>query len=353
MQKKNLIALATALLFITATANAQNVVTGIVKDADTGETLPGVNVYFSRTTIGDATDNKGFYKLTTTETGVYNLIFSYVGYKRAVIAVELSGSTSRTINASLTPRQFEMKELKVSDSNKEWQKNFAKFRDEFIGNTDFADETTIENPTIIDFSKKDDRLIATVPQPLVVTNRALGYKLHIELESFVWSEGADGYYKIYPSFQLLEPDNAEEGKKWRENREKVYNYSRRYFLKNLYHETMKGTDFTLLNPEVLIRYDRYDTQRLLASKPNLSPQLIKQMKGFKITVQPPKGLHINYVKYHNYKYTHRSVLIPNTKSKNFYIDSNGIMLDPLSLKFRGFLGNHRLANQLPYDYKSE
>jgi len=69
------------LIAITGSANAiqQNVVTGQVRDANTGESLPGVNIAIGGTMIGTVTDVDGRFSLTVDGADAV-LVFSYIGY---------------------------------------------------------------------------------------------------------------------------------------------------------------------------------------------------------------------------------------------------------------------------------
>ena len=83
-------------------------VKGIVKDATTNESLPGVNVLVKGTTIGTATNKNGKYQLSVpslTDT----LVFSYIGYKTEVVAI--NGKTQ--INVNLTPQTITGQQLVV------------------------------------------------------------------------------------------------------------------------------------------------------------------------------------------------------------------------------------------------
>src|SRR5690606_14110589 len=68
-------------LMWTNTLFAQQTVRGVVIDADTKETLPGVNVVVLGTTKGIATDLDGAFVLTLKE-GESVLQFSYLGYEK-------------------------------------------------------------------------------------------------------------------------------------------------------------------------------------------------------------------------------------------------------------------------------
>src|SRR5690606_39222414 len=57
-------------------ADADITVTGVVSDAETGQTLPGVNVIIKGTSQGTATDAEGRYSLVVPEDAV--LVFSSI-----------------------------------------------------------------------------------------------------------------------------------------------------------------------------------------------------------------------------------------------------------------------------------
>ena len=74
------------LLGICATAQTINV-KGTVKDAVSGEVLPGVSILIKGTVKGTETDFDGVYALSNLEKGA-TLVFRYLGYKQQeVIAI--------------------------------------------------------------------------------------------------------------------------------------------------------------------------------------------------------------------------------------------------------------------------
>ncbi|MCH7402792.1 SusC/RagA family TonB-linked outer membrane protein [Belliella kenyensis] len=73
------------IMIIIFPAWAQVEIRGIVKDASSGETLPGVNVLVQGSTTGTTTDLDGNYSLRVSSNA--KLQFSYIGYKTQVIDV--------------------------------------------------------------------------------------------------------------------------------------------------------------------------------------------------------------------------------------------------------------------------
>ena len=75
------------LLFVVFYTNAQTInVRGVVKDAKTSDTLPGVSIIIKGTTLGTETDFDGFYSLKNIEKGAI-LIYRYLGYKEKEVIV--------------------------------------------------------------------------------------------------------------------------------------------------------------------------------------------------------------------------------------------------------------------------
>lgn len=59
-------------------------ITGTVTDAESGQPLPGVNIIIEGTTMGAATDLKGYYVILNVPPGTYSLKASMMGYKAYV-----------------------------------------------------------------------------------------------------------------------------------------------------------------------------------------------------------------------------------------------------------------------------
>lgn len=88
---------------------AQQEVTGTVTDAETGNTLPAVNVYVPGTTTGTTTNRSGAYSLEV-PAGADSLAFSFIGYRTEIVA--LAGRA--TIDVALQPQTLETDELVVT-----------------------------------------------------------------------------------------------------------------------------------------------------------------------------------------------------------------------------------------------
>ncbi len=88
-----LITLASLLFFSTiqswAAAGASGKIEGFVKDAVTGQPLPGANIMIKGTSMGAATDLKGHYVILNVPPGEYTLVVRYIGYRQKTATVKV------------------------------------------------------------------------------------------------------------------------------------------------------------------------------------------------------------------------------------------------------------------------
>ena len=87
-------------------------VTGIVRDAETGETLIGVAVYEPVLKKGVTTNEKGRYEIDLSE-GSHQLQFSYVGFQTYETSVTV-GQKPKTLNVKLHPELTKLSEVEIT-----------------------------------------------------------------------------------------------------------------------------------------------------------------------------------------------------------------------------------------------
>lgn len=105
MRKNVNLLLLTFLFTITSLSQTLNV-TGVVKDATTGEVLPGVSISIKGTTLGTETDFDGLYSIKVDKGAT--LVFNYLGYQKKEVVVNES-----TINVSLSESAETLDEIVV------------------------------------------------------------------------------------------------------------------------------------------------------------------------------------------------------------------------------------------------
>lgn len=80
------LAVAFAMLWTTAAYAGLGKIAGVIKDAQSGQALPGVNVTIVGTTMGASTDLEGRYFILNVPPGTYQLRASIIGYEPVVIS---------------------------------------------------------------------------------------------------------------------------------------------------------------------------------------------------------------------------------------------------------------------------
>ena len=104
--RKNVNLLLLTFLFTIASIGQTLNVTGVVKDATTGEVLPGVSISVKGTTLGTETDFDGLYSIKVDKGAT--LVFNYLGYQKKEVVVNES-----TINVSLSESAETLDEIVV------------------------------------------------------------------------------------------------------------------------------------------------------------------------------------------------------------------------------------------------
>lgn len=100
------------ILFFAGGITAQEkIISGVISDSITLETLPGVSVIEKGTLNGAASDNNGKFELKLKDGNNAVLVFKYMGYREKEIAV--SGS-SAALSVFLSPESNSMKEVVVT-----------------------------------------------------------------------------------------------------------------------------------------------------------------------------------------------------------------------------------------------
>lgn len=107
---KTVVLLAMLLLCIGGNAYAQRTITGTVKDAATGQTLPGVNVYVKENqAIGQFSNVDGRFRIQLPAQGK-TLVFSFIGY----VPQEVSVGAQNTIDVLLKEDSKQLAEVVVT-----------------------------------------------------------------------------------------------------------------------------------------------------------------------------------------------------------------------------------------------
>ena len=77
--------------------DARGSIEGVIKDQQTGESLPGANIYISNLAIGTTTDIEGRFELRNIPIGTQQVEASFIGYDSQIISIEVTDGETQTV----------------------------------------------------------------------------------------------------------------------------------------------------------------------------------------------------------------------------------------------------------------
>ena len=233
-------------LLLSIQLQAQTTLKGRVVSAETGEGLPRASVYLSGTTLGTVTDDEGNFSLSNLPNQPFDLNASFVGYQTGVVNIASTGTAPITISLKADVKM--LGEVVVRADDRLWSQYGQKFLKDFIGTSAFAEQVTLLNPEdlILDFDNEEKLLSIFASKPLIIENKALGYRLTYWLDAYEYSyRTGQVIYKGYPFFEDLaqKEGSKRKVKQWTKNRASAYNGSFTHFVSALYRDQLKEEGF--------------------------------------------------------------------------------------------------------------
>ena len=203
---------------------------------ENGLPLIGVNIFLDGTSIGTSSDSLGHYQMSEIPQGLYNIVFSHVGYENGVYQISETNGGARIQNHQMVMSIEKLEDVEVNISRIDrsadtWLSNYMIFRREVVGLTSNGDNCVIENPESIDFffDKKQNKLFAYAQEPIQIRNDALGYRIIYFLESFEKEIDGDLRFRGRMRFRNMEPSSNLEKRAWKNSRKKSYYGSLNHF----------------------------------------------------------------------------------------------------------------------------
>ncbi len=228
----------TILLFLSlySISHGQINIKGVVL-SENRTPLEGASVFLNNTTIGSISDANGEFTLRNAKEGKYMLIIAYLGYKTVQHEITLTKEKPlQKLSFILIPENDMLDEVvirKKRRSSRERITDFKRFRNIFIGMTKFAEKCTIENPEVLNYyyDKESEVFSVEADKPIIITNKALGYKIRYTLEKFEQSKKRSEYFG-FTQYEELKGSKRRK-RKWKKNRQTAYQGSRMHFLRSL------------------------------------------------------------------------------------------------------------------------
>lgn len=207
--------------------------TGNIQDAETGTPLTGAHVFIASSMIGTTTDRDGNYILSGVPLGAHRLYVSMLGFEDDFLDILLRTEESQRFNFSLQPAVLDVGEIVVeAERDRRWARRLKRFTSEFIGETPNAEQTTILNPEVLDFDETRGTFTAVAAAPLIIENKALGYRIQYFLSDFESTPGRVRY-DGEGLYEELEPEHAEQARQWELKRREAFIGSFRHFMLSL------------------------------------------------------------------------------------------------------------------------
>jgi hypothetical protein len=218
--------------------NAQFVISGSVLDSSTREPLTPASVFCQNTTLGTVTNKQGEFSIAL-KSGGYDLIFSYTGYQTQTIRVTenskleiLMVKEDKSLGEVVLKNTYE-----VADGLEKYGEFFMK---NFIGSTPNAAQCVLTNPEVLKFFyyKRSNRLKVLATDALQISNKALGYNLRYQLDSFVFYYNTSiNSYRGYCLYTEMEGEDSLK-RVWTKNRVKTFQGSKLHFMRSYYDSTL-------------------------------------------------------------------------------------------------------------------
>lgn len=104
------------IILINDASFTQNTFNALVKDADSGTPLYGVNVYITEIQKGDASDQNGFVEIKNIPDGTHTIEISYVGYEKQMLKISFPLSEEIIYDIMLEHEAEELEEIHVTST---------------------------------------------------------------------------------------------------------------------------------------------------------------------------------------------------------------------------------------------
>lgn len=306
------------------------VIKGTIFDINTKSTIYSASVFFDGTSFGTLSDENGNFQLDISK---YHpsmpLTISALGY----YSVTLKDFSSAKPNlVYMNPKPFELNDVTVNAKfhGLERSENLTIFRNEFLGTTRNAMNCKITNEDDIRFkySANKDTLKAYAIKPILIDNKALGYKITYYLDNFEYDKPGKSF-RFKGRIIFREDSATKDSKKeyFERKRKLAYLGSRIHFFRALWTNKLNLAGFTVRNSSnEIVPYEK-----IVYQKDNRTKYL-----------KCPGGLGISY-------YTKQSTSFIVFLKESVFFDPSGYF-EPDCIIWEGEIARQRVADLVPYDY---
>ena len=219
---------------------------GTVVDSATGTPMSDVNVFIAGSMQGTVTGDQGRFRLTGVPLGAQQLYVSFVGYEATSRSLNLREARTYRFEFALKETVLEGEGVVVeAERDEQWQRRFERFKAAFLGETPNAEQAEILNREVLSFDGGLGSLEAFAARPIVIENRALGYRVEYHLEDFKVTRRRT-QYDGEPFFEELEGSPAQKAK-WEKARREAFLGSFHHLMLAMIEDRVEGQGFKLFH----------------------------------------------------------------------------------------------------------
>jgi hypothetical protein len=342
---------------------------GLLLDKLTNQPIVGASVFINSSAIGAVSGSDGTFNLLKfIQAQIEKPILTIVAIGYETEKYNLVNSTGRVV-IYLKPKVRELETVTVRAAEKNgWEKYGKDFIESFLSYSDFSKLCKIENPEVLKFyyDPNNNALNVVARKPLIIQNKALGYKITYWLESY--SQNFNSRILTYSGLTLFEDlirPNKRKGQaeKWLLNRAIAYQGSVMHFVRSVHAGTLASSGFVVrrldkvegsrkgrysnvVDPKILVEADFLDTieDQMMLKFPKFLyvlynkeleelPYLIK-MQPFKKPTPAPQ-----------------TTIVQLVDIDAVEIFANGHLEPAISFFLDGYWSYEKMDKLLPLDYK--
>lgn len=292
-------------------------------------------IYFNGTFAGTLSDQNGNFELDISKNTSLPLTISSIGYYSVTLA---DFSTDKPLIVYMTPKVYEVKEVVVSSESlvKRRRANLNLFKNVFLGTTSNARNCEITNGNDITFNYESDQdtLKAYASKPILITNRALGYKITYYLDRFEYNKKDRsvlfaGNLIFNEDLATKEPRNEV----YERRRKEAYLGSRMHFFRALWADDLESAGFSVKN----------SAKKYLRYKDIVEDSHTDSLNSHRKFLRYIESLSIFY--------NTRSSKIVFLKKEKVYFDKDGNFDQAgMYISWEGEMMDQRVGDMLPYTY---
>ncbi|WP_034729872.1 carboxypeptidase-like regulatory domain-containing protein [Chryseobacterium sp. JM1] len=242
--------------------------------SDTGNLIPGVNIYIDGTKTATVSKEDGTFSLSISSANLGNVVFQKDDFE--TFTTPASEVINKNLKVVLT-KTTAIEEIRLVPYTPEAYRSYINyFLETFIGSD--REHVTIKNQKSLKFSydKKNKFLKVKAPNTLIIENKNLGYEIQYSLINY--SSDFNTHMVNYTGTSFFKETKSSD--KIKLNRMNAYDGSQLHFFRSIYNNQVPEEKF-IVNHVVKVPNPKYPTEEELKILDDFK-QIVKSSAMLKI-----------------------------------------------------------------------